>query len=313
MTPVAKTAQKADWALTPERSNMFLLRVMVWISLRLGRRTSRSVLYGIAAYFLLFAPDSRRASRQYLCRALAQTPGWRDVYRHFLTFAATIHDRIYLVNRRFELFEFEVHGEPALRELLAGGKGVFLMGAHLGSFEVIRAIGWKYADLRVAMVMHQGNAQNIMAVLAAINPAATQDIIGMGHVDSMLRVRERLDEGSVVGMLADRTPGGEVQRSVQILGAEANLPVGPFRMAALLQRPVVFMTGLYLGGNRYAVHFDTLADFSAVARHQRDAAVSAAVVRYAALLDQYCRKAPYNWFNFFDFWRSATTEGKPAS
>lgn len=304
--------READWAHTPERSNMFLLRVMVWISLRLGRRAGRSVLHLITAYFLLFAPASRRASGNYLRLALGRAPGWRDRYRHFFTFAATIHDRIYLVNRRFDLFEFEVHGEEAMRRLLAGGKGLFLMGAHLGSFEVIRAIGWKYADLRVAMVMHQGNAQKIIATLAAINPRATQDIIGMGHVDSMLQVRERLDEGSVVGMLGDRTPGGEAMQSVTILGAAARLPIGPFRMAAMLQRPVVFMTGLYLGGNRYSVHFDALADFSAVARDQRDAAVEAAVIRYAALLDQYCRRAPYNWFNFFDFWQPATAGEKPA-
>lgn len=304
MTPAPKTGQEAAWAHTPERSNLFLLRIMVWISMRLGRRASRVVLHGIAAYFLLFAPDSRRASARYLRRALGNEPRWRDVYRHFFTFATTIHDRIYLVNRCFDLFDFEVHGEEALRRLLAGGKGLFLMGAHLGSFEVIRAIGWKYADLRVAMVMHQGNAQKIMAVLTAINPRAAQDIIGMGHVDSMLRVRERLDDGCVVGMLADRTPGGEALRPVRILDADANLPVGPFRMAALLQRPVVFMTGLYLGGNRYAIHFDILADFSAVARGQRDAAVEEAIIRYAAFLDRYCRQAPYNWFNFFDFWQT---------
>ena len=139
------------------------------------------------------------------------------------------------------------------------------MGAHLGSFEVIRALGRKDTDLRVAMVMHQDNAQKINAMLAAINPEAVQDIIGLGHIDSMLKVRERLDEGGVVGMLADRTPGNDTLYPVQILGADANLPSGPFRMAALLRRPVVFMTGLYLGGNRYAIHFDPLADFSAVA------------------------------------------------
>ena len=114
-------------------------------------------------------------------------------------------------------------------------------------------------------------------------------------------------KAGVVGMLADRTPGNDTLHPVQILGATANLPSGPFRMAALLQRPVVFMTGLYLGGNRYAIHFDPLADFSAVARDQRDAALEAAIARYAALLDQYCRMAPYNWFNFFDFWQPAPT------
>lgn len=286
---------------------MLMLRVMTWISLRMGRRAARGVLHLIAAYFLLFAPASRRASSAYLGRALGRPARWRDLYRHFFTFAATIHDRVYLVNRRFDLFDFEVHGEDTLHRLLADGKGLFLMGAHLGSFEVIRAIGWKHKDLRVAMLMHEDNAQKINAMLAAINPQAVQDIIGLGHIDSMLKVRERLDAGGVVGMLADRTPGNDTLYPVQILGADAHLPGGPFRMAALLRRPVVFMTGLYLGGNRYAIHFEPLADFSAVERGQRDAALQAAIARYAALLDQYCRKAPYNWFNFFDFWQPAPT------
>lgn len=300
-----QTASHTAWARTPERSNMLMLRVMTWISLRLGRRAARGVLHLIAAYFLLFAPASRRASSDYLGRALGRPAHWRDLYRHFFTFAATIHDRVYLVNRRFDLFDFEVHGEDMLHRLLADGKGLFLMGAHLGSFEVIRAISRKHQDLRVAMLMHEDNAQKINAMLAAINPEAVQDIIGLGHIDSMLKVRERLDDGGVVGMLVDRTPGNDTLYPVQILGADANLPGGPFRMAALLQRPVVFMTGLYLGGNRYAIHFEPLADFSAVARGQRDAAVQAAITRYAALLDQYCRKVPYNWFNFFDFWQPA--------
>ncbi len=301
------TTSHSDWAHTPERSNMLMLRVMTWISLRLGRRIARSVLHLIASYFLLFAPASRRASSDYLGRALGRPARWRDLYQHFLTFATTIHDRVYLVNRRFDLFDFAVYGEEKLRDLLADNRGLFLIGAHLGSFEVIRALGRKDTDLRVAMLMHQDNAQKINAMLTAINPQATQDIIGLGHIDSMLQVRERLDEGGVVGMLADRTLGNDTLYPVQILGATANLPSGPFRMAALLRRPVLFMTGLYLGGNRYAIHFDTLADFSTVTRDQRDAALQSATTRYAELLDQYCRKTPYNWFNFFDFWQTIPT------
>ena len=304
---------QADWAHQPERSNRSMLRLMTWISLRLGRRPGRAVLHLIATYFLLFSPSARRASRGYLERALEHAPRWRDLYRHFFTFAATIHDRLYLVNRRFDLFDFEVHGEEQLKTLLANGQGLFLMGAHLGSFEIIRALGRKHTDLRIAMVMHQENAQKINAMLAAINPGAVEDIIGLGHFDSMLKVQERLDNGGVVGLLADRTPGNEALVPVQFLGTDALLPSGPMRMAALLRRPVLFMTGLYLGGNRYAIHFEPLADFSTLASGQRDAAVKAAIARYAALLEHYCRQAPYNWFNFFDFWPSASAAKSPKS
>lgn len=297
----------AAWTQTPERSNLLLMRVMAWISLRLGRNLSRLLLHPIAAYFVLFSPVARRASTRYLRRALSREPRCSDLYRHFFTFAATIHDRVYLAHRRFEMFEFDIFGQNELDQLLASGNGVFLIGAHLGSFDVIRAVGRKHADLRVAMMMHEGNARKINAILAALNPQAVQEIIALGHVDSMIKVSERLGEGYAIGILADRSLANDSLQSVQILGAEARLALGPFRMAALLRCPVIFMTGLYLGGNRYAVHFDPLTDFSNVARGERDVAVQAAVTRYAALLDHYCRIAPYNWFNFFEFWPPVTS------
>lgn len=287
---------------------MLMLRLMTWLSLNLGRRTARAVLHLIAAYFLMFAPASRRASGSYLDRALGRPAHWRDIYRHFFTFAATIHDRVYLLNQRFDLFHFEVYGEEELLDRIASRTGLFLIGAHLGSFEVIRSLGCRYTDMRIARVMYEDNARRINAALAAINPDAVQDIIALGHIDSMLRVRELLDEGGIVGVLADRTTGDDdALIPVRILGSDTRLPAGPFRMAALLRRPVMFMTGLYLGGNRYAVHFEPIADFSGTANHQRSSAVEAAVARYAALLDQYCREAPYNWFNFFNFWQPGST------
>lgn len=124
------------------------------------------------------SPASRRASRDYLRRALGRPPRWTDSYRHFFSFAATVHDRLYLVNDRFDLFDFEVQGVERLNDLLAQGQGLFLIGAHLGSFEVIRARR-KNTDLRIAMLMHQENAQKINATLAAINPEAALDVIGM--------------------------------------------------------------------------------------------------------------------------------------
>ena len=283
---------------------MFWLRVMTWISLTLGRRASRVVLYGIAAYFLAFASGARRMSRQYLLRALGPDVGWRHLFRHFLSFASVVHDRVYLINDRHELFDIRVHNRELIDELIAQGRGAFLIGAHLGSFEVLRAVGRRQPGLRVAMAMYEENARKINAALSAINPKAQQGIVALGHIDSMIEVNQLLAEGTVVGMLGDRSLGGDETRAVEFLGEAAALPLGPFRMAAIMKRPVLFMTGLYLGGNRYEIHFETLADFSALGSRGRAVAVQAAMTRYAALLEQYCRRAPYNWFNFFDFWRA---------
>ncbi|MDB5729358.1 MAG: lipid biosynthesis acyltransferase, partial [Noviherbaspirillum sp.] len=270
----------AEWARRPERSNMLMLRIMTWISLRLGRAPGRAVLHLIVAYFLLFAPASRAGSMRYLSRVLGRRARWSDVYRHFFWFASTIHDRVYLINERFDLFDIRVHGEPVIEEALAGGQGVFLIGAHMGSFEAIGSLGRNRTGLKVAMAMYEENARNISAVLAAINPNAQQNVIGLGHIDSMLKINEALQQGSMVGMLADRTFGDDTTLPVTLLGATAQLPVGPFRMAAIMRRPVIFMVGLYLGGNRYEIHFEKLADFSQLASGQRQAEMERAMARY---------------------------------
>jgi predicted LPLAT superfamily acyltransferase len=299
-------ATKSDWARQPERSNMLMLRVMTWISLRLGRRAGRVVLAFISLYFVLFAPAARRASRAYLARALGRAPTWRDGFRHVHAFASTIHDRIYLLNERFGLFDIDIDadGTATLHELLAPGRGAFLMGAHLGSFEVARAVGRREPGLRVGMVMYEDNARRLNAMLSAINPAATQNVIALGRLDAMLEVRERLDEGMVLGVLGDRAVEHGPTLAVPFLGAPAHFPVGPMRLAATLKRPVMFMAGLYLGGNRYAIHLERLADFSGVTPQTREVAIREALAAYAACLERHCRAAPYNWFNFFDFWRA---------
>jgi predicted LPLAT superfamily acyltransferase len=300
---------RPEWARRDERGSARMLRLMTWVSLRLGRRVARCVLPLIATYFLLCAKPARRASRLYLRRALGREPQWRDLYRHVHCFASTIHDRIYLINDRFELFDIEVLGQELITDQLATGHGAFLMGAHLGSFEVLRALAREHLGLNVAMVMYEENARMINAALAAVNPAARLDIIPLGRAESMLQVRRRLQEGAVVGILGDRTLGGDATMPVSFLNEPARLPTGPFRIAALLRQPVIFMIGLYLGGNRYRIHFEPIADFSATTAEERAAAQCSAIERYAALLERYCRAVPYNWFNFFNFWQPPLENG----
>src|SRR5436853_468516 len=129
--------------------------------------------------------------------------------------------------------------------------------------------------------------------------------VALGRLGAMLRIRDCLDAGKFVGMLADRTIAAAPAQLVSFLGRAALFPSGPMRAAAALRRPVIFMTGLYRGGNHYHVVFRQIADFSRPAPGGREAAVRAGIVRYVAVLEEYCHSDPYNWFNFYDFWHGA--------
>jgi len=305
LAATAGRAQRAEWVTRPERGSMLLLRVMAAASRALGRARSRMLLYLIVIYFVLFAPAARRHARNYLRRALGREPTFSDRFRHVLYFATTIHDRVYLLNERFDEFEISIEGEQLMRAVHARGNGAILMGAHMGSFEVTRVIGLHRPGIAVVMAMYADNARKIMTMLEALSPRAKPEIISLGRIEAMLKVRQRLDEGAFVGIMGDRTLGNEPLQEVNFLGSRAYFPVGPMRAAALLGRTMIFMLGLYRGGNRYKLVFELVADFSNVERPERPAAVAVAIARYAALLEKYCKSDPYNWFNFFDFWRDA--------
>ncbi len=302
-------APPAAWAREKERSNLPLLRLMRWIAMAAGRRASRLLLAPIALYFVIFGGAARRASRAYLARALGRPATWRDGYAHVHTFASTVLDRVYLLQERFDEFRFEARTPEAVMAPFERGEGVLAFGAHLGSFEALRMIGHD-KGLRVAIVMYEDNARLINDTLAAIAPKARLHTIGLGRASAMLQLRQWLDDGGMAGLLADRTLPGQRTKGVAVdfLGAPALFPDGPFRLAAMLRRKVVFMAGLYRGGRDYDLRFTELADFSVgppMTGPQRDAAIRAALERYVATLEALCREAPYNWFNFFDFWADA--------
>lgn len=290
------------WINRREGGAAFIVRAAVRLALTIGRPLARLLLPAASLYFLVASAGDRAASRAFLRRALGREPGLVDIFRHFHTFAAMVLDRVYLLRGRWTEFDVRVEGEEIVSELLGRGEGCLLMGSHLGSFEIIGALGRHARVPRVRPVMLRRNAGHLSAAMAALNPELAAQIIALGEPDSMVQLDAVLSEGDFAGILADRVLHGEGAVSFPFLGSPARFPRGPFEVAAMLKRPVVLMVGLYRGGNRYDVHFERLADMGESGHGQRSALVDAAMRRYVARLEHYCRLAPFNWFNFYDFW-----------
>lgn len=293
------------WLEQRERGNLAAMRLITWITRALGHRAGRVLLLPICGYFVAFAPRARRASRAYLQRILATPVGMAQVFRHFHVFASTLLDRIEMLSQGSSRFEIQVHGLPAVEAILARGRGCLLIGSHLGSVEILRAFGERHQKLAINLVMHEGNAQSTSRWLRQMAPELAGRIIPPGEAWSLLRVRECLERGEVVAMLGDRPFGTERTTRCEFLGRNARFPSGPMLAAAVLGVPVVTFFCLYEGDFRYSVHFDLLAERIELGAGQRDAAVVPWIERYVRRLEAHARQAPYNWFNFYDFWQDA--------
>lgn len=293
-----------EWVVGRERSNAAAIRLLVSLAFTFGRSTGRLLLYPICAYFLVFSIKSRTASRKYLAKVLGRAPGMRDLFRHYYYFAAVALDRMFLLRGHIEKFDVRVQGDGILLEALSRGQGCFLLGAHLGSFEVLRTLSLG-KRVKVSLAMFENASRNVNEIARVVNPELDSAVIRLGAPNSMLKLHERIEHGEWVGMLGDRALGETSCVRVPFLGESASISTAPFRIAAILGQPVVLMIALYRGGNRYDVCFERLVDAPARESGNRDQSLYEFAERYAQRLEHYCRQAPYNWFNFYDFWAEA--------
>jgi predicted LPLAT superfamily acyltransferase len=296
-------ASEADrWATLPERGTPTSLRVIAWIAAHIGRWGARLLLYPITLYFVITARSARRTSYEYLKRLRGESARWWHVFRHFHCFAATILDRVYLLRGDFERFGITVHGKEIVHCQIESRKGSILLGSHLGSFELLRALGVMQRSFSLKVLMDPLHNQNITRFFDALNREIAATVIAPDRPDTLLRVKESLDAGCFVGMLGDRVSGGDKTTRCQFLNAPATFPAGPVLLAAMMRCPVILFFGLYRGGNRYEIYFEHFADEIDLDRVRRPENIQLWMQRYAERLEHYSRLAPYNWFNFYPFW-----------
>jgi predicted LPLAT superfamily acyltransferase len=297
---------QSGWKRRPEGGGFFAIWLIRTIACRGGRMIARSLLWPITFYFLLMRGPERRASLAYLRRVLPVEPDWLHVARHIHTFASTILDRVFLLSGQLDRFAFQVEGLAALEAQLDRGQGVMVIGSHLGSFDALRVLATRRPALRVRVLLDKAHNPAMQQLLDALNPQLAADIIDAGQPGTsiVLAIREALEQGALVALLADRVLPGDASVSVPFLGDDARFPLAPWQIAGVLQVPVSLAFGLYRGGNRYELVFESVSDGLSLPRHERRQALAALVQTYAARLQHHAQRAPYNWFNFYDFWQT---------
>lgn len=289
------------WARQTERGAPGFTRAGMALVRRFGWFAGEPLAHATALWFLLTSPGARAASRDYLGRVLGQPVGNRQIARHFGTFATSVLDRVMLACGRASDFHVEVDGLPELLRTLERPSGAILLGAHLGNFEILRTLAAD-APVPVWALMYRRNGGALTALLDQAAPGLCDRVIEIGDTVSMLRARECLDRGEMVGILADRGPSGHRTIPVPFLGDPAPFPAGPFLLAATLGAPVFVCYGIRTGRRRYRIGIEPFADRLTLRREHRAADLAGHIARYAAALERLCRATPYQWFNFFPFW-----------
>ena len=278
------------------------MRLLAWAILSLGSRLGQLVIRPGTAWYFMCSPRARAASRGFLGRALGRPATLRESWRHFVCFASVVFDRLFMLTNRMAGYRIDVVGLEPVQATLASGRGCVLLGAHLGSFDVLRALS-RQSPVRIRPLMYLRNGGAFARLVARLDPRLDADIIAIGTTSTMLEVRESVARGEIVGILGDRAPQDQKCLAIPFFGAPALFPTGPIILASMLDVPSYLCFGIRLGPRRYRIHLEPFADAITLNRASRQADLQHWLARYAGRLEAQARAHPFNWFNFYDFWR----------
>ncbi|MEX6501405.1 LpxL/LpxP family acyltransferase [Pseudomonas zhanjiangensis] len=304
-------ANSGHWAGQRERGSFLLMKFTALAVRHLGRRALAPLLYLIVLYFFLFGGQARGSIRDYQQRLATWSgradlrPSRRSVFRQFMAFADALLDKLDIWRGDLGLEQISLHDAHGLRQQLRGARGQLLVGAHLGNLEVCRALAELGEKVRMNVLVHTKHAEQFNRLLGEAG-ASHLRLIQVSELDPaiMLQLSERLERGEWLAIAGDRVPlhGGR-NVSVDFLGQPAAFPQGPWLLAGLLRCPLNLLSCLKIDG-RYQVALEPFAEQVQWKRGERDAVIRAWAQRYAERLGQRCLEAPYQWFNFYPFWKA---------
>ncbi|WP_240159184.1 glycosyltransferase family 2 protein [Burkholderia sp. Ax-1724] len=315
--PAQAAAPEAWWRIAERGSHLGMSLLALSCKL-FGRRFTALWLHPIVAYFLLTGRAARKASANYFRHLSAAAssadadtdtpqPGWLSAYRHMLAFAQSGFDKLAAWSGRVDAADVSFDDPSAFEALIASGKGALVIGAHLGNLEMTRALAVRGAHAKVTAVVYTEHARRFNEVLASANRDFARHLLEVGDFgpETAVLMQQRIEAGELLVIVGDRVPAREAGRTTdaQFLGASAPFAQGPYVLAHALGCPVYLFFCLK-ERDGYRMYFEPFAERIELPRRERAQHLAAWAQRYALRLEHYCRKAPYQWFNFFDFWAS---------
>src|SRR3990167_1074179 len=291
------------WKNFSEMGSKKLMLIMRWIILHTNRHLARACLYLIVGYYFFLTKKGKTDSKKFLDKVLPKPASPINISKHFFYWASTLLDRVYMVSGKTHLLSLEVINAELVTTKLSVNNGCIMLGSHLGSFEILRCLAQIMGNLPLKIVIDVGSSQQFNKNLYAINPEIEKLFIHATDQESVFAINNALKQGSMIGILGDRVINKQRKITCDFLGEKADLPTGPMLLASLFEVPVILFFGIYLGGNRYRVIFELFSERILVDRNQREQQIGVYVESYVKRLEHYAKQYPYNWFNFYDYWK----------
>ncbi len=285
--------------LTPPTMGMTLFRLIIRVA---GRAPAYMLLYVVCACYVLFNAQVRRSCAPYLRRRFPRAVGfyyWWHCYRLVHSFGRSILDRVIASVLGSDTFAVSLRGRDTLFRLRDEGRGMILLLSHVGCWQMAVA-AFAALEQPVYMLMHHHASVFEQRHGGGF---AFEVIDPNGYLGGALEMLGVLKDGGILAIMGDRVPPREknVVR-VPLLGGEVALPVSAYHLASSTGAPIVVLTSHRRDDGSYLMEVAEVLEVPRALGRRCDSYRPYAC-RYAAVLERYCARYPYQFYNFFDMWQ----------
>ncbi len=279
-------------------------RVAQWLSVGLPPRAAFGLAGRLADLHCATAPKDAaivHANLQILLgRALPlRAPQVGEVFRNFGRYLAE-----FLAIHRVGDPEVTVTGRPCLQQAAEARRGVILLGAHVGNWEV-GAVLVRRMGLPIAVVALPHQQAGVNAVFTAQRRRCGVEVIALGRA-AMRQSLSWLRQGALVGMLGDRN-FSDRGIAVTFCNGMRLLPRGPAVLSLRSGAPVVPTFLIREGLWKFRCCFEP--PIWPGAHGRTDRAVASLTQAYAAALERVVQRLPEQWLMFQPI--HSTSEPRP--
>jgi predicted LPLAT superfamily acyltransferase len=228
------------------------------------------------------------------------------LWRHFFSFGMSILDRYAFLSKSGSFFTMQIINEEAISQALSAGKGVILVGAHIGNWEIAGNLLQDRIQVPINYTMVDAEKPEISKAFgkAFDRRRATIIPINQDSMGLMLEILKALRGNEIVCMHGDRLFGG-TGRTTQFLNRPVEFPIGPFAIAAATGAPVIPIFAVKKGLRTYEMKAFDPIEVTTTSERDKESCIGSALEQFVGILEQVSREHPYEWFNFYDFWGEA--------
>ena len=253
----------------------------------------------VVPFCLLFGKSSRviyryLRQRQGMTRFKAAVQTFRN---HWLFSQVVIDKFAMYAGHRFEV---EIEGYEHFLQLEQKPEAFVQLSSHIGNYE-IAGYTLRAARKRFNALVFGGEKSTIMQERNRLLERDNIHLIPVSaDMSHLFEINAALANGECVSMPADRLFGSPKSIEVNFLGAQAQLPLGPFRVATMRSLDVLSVNVMKTATQRYKIYVTPLAYDKSASSKERVQQLAAA---YVSQLERMLRMYPTQWYNFFDFWK----------